>query len=995
MENTIELSVFGELKLIKGQQVLLTAPLPLLIAAFVVIKYSGEADRNEIFQVFFPQEPTAPDEFSKLSQVIYQQLWDHFAQSPSSPILLINKDFLQETIKQDLSESHFQRAHEQLQKYAIIERVTQEDKGFRYWVDNRFKNYLIKKEEKNGTDKEQLARKTFSQHISLLRKEIGESCVPPCKTGKKSLVIRLVCTTTALEKAISLQDIENIHKIHYASFLENIEQSVRGDLWLSPHLRAWIEQQRTYFEHQKNTALNNSSKESKKIPPLEIPPLSTIQPIVFQPVIEGRLPSYLRRHLLNKTNEECEILLQTGNGSRHRADWISTSVNVRRNNLWTDMQVESRDPALLPLFLEKSYGFAVLLGEAGMGKTLVLCHLAQTLIQQAREDVEKPIPFVLHLADWARRGGSFEAWLKYRWVRLGMGEKHIDTYLEHLLNAQQCLLLLDGFDNLPPLQRPVYLQRLNRFVDEYGEAHLGGIILASRPEEYRIARHQLLEITQNNTDFYFHTEATLQPLTHTDAQVYLTAHTPISSENTESLFKINGLNEFLHIPLGLILFAHTAQHSIENLDASRSAEDIKNNLIENYVQEQLTNTSDKSAYSPQQVETWLAYLARYLSMGETFHLENLSPRLLTPAQQKHYQITFTIIFGVVFGLMMGSVAGLMFGNLTGDELKNTAQPPAIEGFFYTVHKTLQSWKLGAWSKKFYLVITYGSIGVVISLTLSLILFWVNKRLDFSLFLGGYLAIFMGFTGWLMHGALWSFFTAIFYGIFGVVLGLMVNPVHTNPQEIALGQDTRFTFKRLFQDKRNLLLGLLFIPIGIGLMMSFRAILPDLSISLALLNGLAVGLSFTLAYLAYHLKSQQDWESQIFFSTQKLQTVLKRSLIMMLSIGITVTLLVTLLGFFVTLTGAISLGGVGSLSLGLRIGMPLGIILGFLFYGGIEILKHLALRWAMYRENLAPLNYPAFLEHANDLHLLISRSGGYAFRHDWFQEYFEKIQKNLG
>jgi hypothetical protein len=412
MENTIELSVFGKLELIKGQQVLLTAPLPLLIAAFVVVEYNGEANRDEVFQVFFPQEPTAPDEFSKLSQVIYQQLWDHLAQSPNSPILLITKDFLQESIKKDLSKSLIQNAHEQLQKYAIIERVTQEDKGFRYWADNRFKNYLIKKEEKNGTDKEQLARKTFSQHISLLRKEIGESCVPSCKTGKKSLVIRLLCTTTALEKALSAQDIENIHKIYSASFLENIEQLCRNDVWLSPHLRAWIEQQRAYFEHQvKNTALNNSSKESK-----EIPSLSTVQPIIFQPIVEGRLPSYLRRHLLNKTNEECEILLQTGNGSRRRSDWISTSVNVRRNDLWTDVQVESRDPALLPLFLEKSYGFAVLLGEAGMGKTLVLCHLAQTLIQQAREDVEKPIPFVLHLADWARRGGSFEAWLKYRLV---------------------------------------------------------------------------------------------------------------------------------------------------------------------------------------------------------------------------------------------------------------------------------------------------------------------------------------------------------------------------------------------------------------------------------------------------------------------------------------------------------------------------------------------------------------------------------------------------
>jgi eukaryotic-like serine/threonine-protein kinase len=562
-----------------------------------------------------------------------------------------------------------------------------------------------------------------------------------------------------------------------------------------------------------------------------------------------------------------------------------------------------------------------------------------------------------------------------------VGEKHIDIYLDHLLNAQQCLLLLDGFDNLPPLQRPVYLQRLNRFIDEYGEAHLGGIILVSRPEEYRIARHQLLEITQNNADFYFHTEAMLQPLTHVDAQVYLTSHTPISSENTEYLFKINGLNEFLHIPLGLILFAHTAQHSIENLDTSRSAEDIKNSLIENYVQEQLLNAINKSGYSPQQTKTWLSHLARYLNMGETFHLENLSPRILTtPAQQQHYQSTFAIIFGVVFGLMMGSVAGLIFGDRIAN-VDKIPQPPVTEGFFLVVYETFQFWdKYGDWGDKFNFVIIYACLGIVIALMLSRVLFLLGRRLEFSLFLGGYLAIFMGFTGWLMDGALWSFFTATFYGILGIMLGLMVDPVHTNPQVIALGQDTRFTFNRLFRDKRNLLLGLLFIPIGVGLMLAFRNAIPTLSLPLAILNGLAVGLSFTLAYLTYHLKSQQDWENQIFFSTQKLQAALKRSLIMMLSIGVIITLMVTLIGL-------VKLDELGSLSFGLRIGMPLGIILGFLFYGGIEILKHLALRWVVYRENLAPLNYPAFLEHTNDLHLLISRSGGYAFRHDWFQEYF--------
>ena len=76
-----------------------------------------------------------------------------------------------------------------------------------------------------------------------------------------------------------------------------------------------------------------------------------------------------------------------------------------------------------------------------------------------------------------------------------------------------------------------------------------------------------------------------------------------------------------------------------------------------------------------------------------------------------------------------------------------------------------------------------------------------------------------------------------------------------------------------------------------------------------------------------------------------------------------------------------------LSFGLRVGMPLGIILGFMFYGGVEVLKHLMLRWVMYQQGISPWRYTRFLEYAKKLHFLKPQSSGYAFIHDWFQEYF--------
>ncbi|MBE9562354.1 MAG: hypothetical protein IMF12_05780 [Proteobacteria bacterium] len=97
----------------------------------------------------------------------------------------------------------------------------------------------------------------------------------------------------------------------------------------------------------------------------------------------------------------------------------------------------------------------------------------------------------------------------------------------------------------------------------------------------------------------------------------------------------------------------------------------------------------------------------------------------------------------------------------------------------------------------------------------------------------------------------------------------------------------------------------------------------------------------------------------------------------------------MLGGTITLltTGISYLSWPGNLSLGLRVGMPMGIASSFILYGGTDILKHITLRIIMYQQGIAPWNYIEFLEYCKQLNFLKPQSGGYAFRHDWFQEYF--------
>jgi hypothetical protein len=166
---------------------------------------------------------------------------------------------------------------------------------------------------------------------------------------------------------------------------------------------------------------------------------------------------------------------------------------------------------------------------------------------------------------------------------------------------------------------------------------------------------------------------------------------------------------------------------------------------------------------------------------------------------------------------------------------------------------------------------------------------------------------------------------------------------------------------------------------------FSLFLPKLSLALALLQGFTIGISFTLGYMFYHLKTQSDWQKKDFLPRQKIKVALKRSVFMMLFIG-------GFIAFLIAVLSTYHLAWPGNLSFGLRLGMPVGIVVGFMFYGGIEVLKHVTLRLVMYQYKIAPWCYTHFLEYAKLLTFLKPQSGGYAFRHDWFQEYFLRKDK---
>jgi len=702
----------------------------------------------------------------------------------------------------------------------------------------------------------------------------------------------------------------------------------------------------------------------------------------------------LRTELLNKIDEKCTSQLKPIKGN-----WLNTNVEIKKisdnsTNHFPFLSLKS--PQFFQVF---EHDFIVLLGEAGTGKSLTVHYIAKKLTTQAKDDLEKPIPLIFHLADWATKSLSFEDWLKQQLTFLGLAEKNINADFETLVDCQRCIFFLDGFDNLFPEQYVTRLQEINYFIQKHGEVYLGGMVIISRPDEYIFAEQLLLEKFDQDKVFHFYTTADIQVLEFDYVCSYITEHA--SGLQLDKI--IEGRNKFeqiLNIPFGLVLFIENHQNNLELNDT-----DIKTSLISSYVDKHFTDNDVKAPYTEEEVKTWLGHIAKFTGIGETFRVETLAPKtVLNEKQQRQYQWWFAGIFGIIFGLLMGSIGGILFGERLPE--KNIGNSETIlPNIMTNVGEVLRHWvNDGSILEKFSLIISYAGIATLCSLFMSILSFVLFKRLseqiikhttlpsnivykiikrsNFALFLGGYFGLFLGITGWLVDGWEWGLHVFILYGILGALIGLMTDSNHTDALAIELKKDIWFSHTILFEQLRQNIFSWLLIPLTMLIMFGFTYVFAKLSVAVALLQGFIIGFSFTISYNFYRLRTEIDWKKRAFLPNQKINVALKRVISIFAIISLTITLLVTSLSIFI-------LQWPGNLSIGLRVGMQVGVMLSFIFYGGTDVLKYLILRWFMYKQDMTPWNYIKFLEYCKQLTFLRSQSGGYAFRHDWFQEYFRK------
>ena len=121
----------------------------------------------------------------------------------------------------------------------------------------------------------------------------------------------------------------------------------------------------------------------------------------------------------------------------------------------------------------------LILGEAGSGKTTTLLELTRTLVEAAFADPTKPVPVVFDLSSWSEKRQSIFDWL----LEELSTKYHVPPHIgRSLLTENRLLLLLDGLDEVTRAYQSACVAEINRFAREVGTS---GMVVCCRYNEYR------------------------------------------------------------------------------------------------------------------------------------------------------------------------------------------------------------------------------------------------------------------------------------------------------------------------------------------------------------------------------------------------------------------------------------------------------------------------------------------------------------------------------
>jgi hypothetical protein len=317
----------------------------------------------------------------------------------------------------------------------------------------------------------------------------------------------------------------------------------------------------------------------------------------------------------------------------------------------------------------------LLMGQPGAGKTTLLLGTAITLLQEAIDDVMKPLPVIFNLASWKNTEPSFAEWMANVLVQ---GYSYPPKRAVKDVQDGNLLLLLDGLDEVGShLEKEAERNALRKLcleaIQQYQTQRQSpaGMIICTRTNEYLAAggnapvfaqlliqpidaeelRRCLQQISQGEGQPAF--ENPKYKTGNRLAAANLLQLTANSSNLTGLLctpFYFNAALQVLHKPGdGSISFVHDGEHTRQKLEAL-------------YINRTLSNSQNK-AYPTEKTRRWLSWLADWQQRrsSTSFELTDFGSKslLLLPGQV----IIYILFLGIVRLLAGGFVGILLFSLL--------------------------------------------------------------------------------------------------------------------------------------------------------------------------------------------------------------------------------------------------------------------------------------------------------------------------------------------
>ncbi|HEU5380701.1 MAG TPA: helix-turn-helix domain-containing protein [Ktedonobacteraceae bacterium] len=298
----------------------------------------------------------------------------------------------------------------------------------------------------------------------------------------------------------------------------------------------------------------------------------------------------------------------------------------------------------------------LILGEPGAGKSTMLLHLAQILVQRAEQEETHPLPVILRLSSWAEQQPALEDW---------MSDQLALTYnVSRKLSAQwvrdeQVLPLLDGLDEMDAASRSACINVLNAY---HREHLLVPLVICSRRAEYEdAARRQKLALQR---------AVLIQPLTLEQVSASLDQIGQPLDILRQTLQVNPALQELTTTPLMLSILMLTYTRTPVPL-LSHEISTLQRQVWTDYVARMIEQKGDARRYPLQQTCSWLSWLACNLRKHyqTVFYLEHMELDWL-PGNLRQRALWLTmrlpiILLGVLSSLIIGLFLQTVFDLTTG------------------------------------------------------------------------------------------------------------------------------------------------------------------------------------------------------------------------------------------------------------------------------------------------------------------------------------------